>query len=121
MTGAETGGRGRADVRAFYGTDFLSSWPADTTSETLSRTVGQGRVVEELVMRFTHDREMRFMAPGVPPTERPSELPVVVVLGTEGGRVRYAHIYWDQATLLVQLALIDPTALPVTGAEQARG
>lgn len=116
-----TGGLGRAEVRAFYGADFLSCWPQDTGSETLSRTVGQGRVVEEMVMRFTHEREMRFMLPGVPATGRPVEVPVVVVLGTEDGRVGYEHIYWDQATLLVQLGLIDPATLPVTGVEQARG
>jgi carboxymethylenebutenolidase len=116
-----TGGRGREEVSAFYGTHFLHAWPADTRSESLSRTVGQGRVVEEMVMRFTHDIEMPFMLPGVPPTGRPVELAVVVVLGSEDGRVSYEHIYWDQATLLVQLGLVSPEALPVTGAEQARG
>ena len=72
-------------------------------------------------MRFTHEREMRFMLPGVPATGRPVEVPGWVVLGTEDGRVGYEHIYWDQATLLVQLGLIDPATLPVTGVEQARG
>jgi hypothetical protein len=30
------------------------------------------------------------------------------------------HIYWDQASVLVQLGLLDPDGLPIAGAETAR-
>jgi carboxymethylenebutenolidase len=77
-------------------------------------------VVDELIMSFTHDVAMDAILPGVPPTGRAVELPVAVVCGTEGGKVAYERIYWDQATALVRIGLLDPKGLPVTGAEQAR-
>jgi carboxymethylenebutenolidase len=114
------GGHSRDAVRAFYGAHFIGQWPADTRIERLARTVGQGRLVDELILSFTHDIVMDTFLPGVPPTGRPVELPVVVVVGAEGGKVAYERIYWDQASLLAQVGLLHPAALPVTGAEQAR-
>ena len=70
----------------------------------MSRTVGQHQVVDELIVSFTHDREMRVYLPGVVPTGRKVVLPHVVVMGFgEGGRVAHEHIYWDQASLLCRL------------------
>ena len=86
----------------------------------VSRTVGQGRVIDELIASFTHDREMPALLPGVAPTGRKVVLPHVVVMGIVDGKVAYEHIYWDQGSLLAQVGLIDPAQLPVTGAEQAR-
>ena len=37
----------------------------------------------------------------------------------EDGKVSYEHIYWDQASVLVQLGLLNPAGLPVAGVEQA--
>jgi carboxymethylenebutenolidase len=115
-----TGGHGREDVRAFYSKWFIGRWPDDTEVTQVSRTVGQGRVIDELIVSFTHDREMPALLPGVPATGRKVTLAHVVVMGFTDGKVAYEHIYWDQASLLVQVGLIDPTRLPVTGAEQAR-
>jgi carboxymethylenebutenolidase len=115
-----TGGYGREAVRRFYAEHFIGRWPADTRITPVSRTAGQGRVVDELIMSFTHDVEMPAILPGVAPTGRRVELPVVVVVGSEGGKIAYEHIYWDQASVLVQIGLLDPKSLPVTGAEQAR-
>ena len=71
-------------------------------------------------MSFTHDVEMDFMLPGVVPSGRPVELPVAAVVGVADGRVTHEHIYWDQATILVQVGALDPAGLPMTGGEQAR-
>ena len=114
-----TGGIGRAEVRRFYQQIFIGHWPADTTMERISRTVGTDQVVDELVLSFTHDIVMSHMLPGVPPTGRPVRLAVCVVAGFRGGKLTHEHIYWDQAGLLVQVGLLDPAGLPVTGAEQA--
>jgi carboxymethylenebutenolidase len=92
----------------------------DTRIEVISRTVGADRVVDELVIGFTHDLVMDTFLPGVPPSGKRVELPLVVVVGFGGGKVASEHIYWDQASLLVQIGLLDPDGLPVTGAEQAR-
>ena len=115
-----TGGTGRGEVERFYRDHFVGHWPADVQVKPVSRTVGRNRVVDELIVSFTHDREMRVYLPGVAPTGRKVVLPHVVVMGfDEAGRVAYEHIYWDQGTLLVQVGLLDPARLPVAGAEQA--
>lgn len=69
-------------------------------------------------MTFTHDRELEIMLPGIPPTGRRISVGVVVVVGFQDGKVSHEHIYWDQAAVLVQAGLLDPTTLPVVGAEQ---
>lgn len=115
-----TGGYGRDEVRHFYTNWFVGRWPADTEVTPVSRTVGQGRVIDELIVSFTHDREMPAILPGIAPTGRKVTLAHVVVMGIVDGKVTYEHIYWDQASLLVQVGLIDPTKLPVIGADQAR-
>ena len=114
-----TGGHGRDEVRAFYATWFVGRWPADTEVTQISRTVGQGRVIDELIITFTHDIEMPALLPGIAPTGRKVALAHVVLMGIVDGKVAYEHIYWDQASLLVQVGLLDPTTLPVSGAEQA--
>ena len=81
--------------------------------------LGDDQVVDELVLSFTHDIEMDQLLPGVAPTGKPVRLPFCVVVKFEGGKVAHEHIYWDQASLLVQIGLLDPAGLPVTGAEQA--
>jgi carboxymethylenebutenolidase len=115
------GGTGRKQVESFYRDYFVGHWPADVDVKPVSRTVGERRVVDELIVSFTHDREMKVYLPGVAPTGRKVVLPHVVVMGfDEMGRVAYEHIYWDQATLLVQVGLLDPNLLPVSDAAQAR-
>ena len=116
-----TGGTGRKEVESFYRDYFVGHWPADVEVKSISRTVDKSRVVDELIVSFTHDREMKVLLPGVAPTGRKVVLPNVVVMGfDDDGKVAYEHIYWDQASLLTQIGLLDPKALPVTGAEQAR-
>jgi carboxymethylenebutenolidase len=106
-------------VRDFYASYFVGHWPRDTEINRLSRTVDEERVVDELVISFTHDVSMPAILPGVAPTGRHVVLPFVVVVGFEDGKVAYEHIYWDQASMLVQIGMLDPAGLPVSGAEQA--
>jgi carboxymethylenebutenolidase len=114
-----TGGVGAEGVRTFYGDHFIGKWPADIEIQPVSRTVGESQVVDELVLSFTHDIEMPQLLPGIAPTGRRVRLAFCVVVGFQDGKVAHEHIYWDQASLLVQVGLLDQTALPVTGAEQA--
>jgi carboxymethylenebutenolidase len=116
------GGVSAAGVADFYGKYFIGHWPADTTITPVCRTVGTDRVVDEMVMSFTHDIPMPTFLPGVAPTGRAVLLPVVVVMGFEADsrKVAYERIYWDQASLLVQVGLLDESLLPVTGVAQAR-
>jgi carboxymethylenebutenolidase len=115
-----TGGRGTAEMIEFYGKHFIPKMPADTTLRLMSRTIGDDRVVDEFVFSFTHDVEMDCMLPGIAPTGRTVEIPMVVVVQFECEKIACERIYWDQASVLVQLGLLDPRRLPVTGVEQAR-
>ena len=110
-----TGGRGRDEMIEFYGRHFIPQMPADTTLRLLARTVGRDRLIDEFVFSFTHDVEMDWMLPGVPPTGRKVEVPMVVVVQFEGDKIACERIYWDQASVLVQLGLLDPSGLPVVG------
>jgi carboxymethylenebutenolidase len=112
------GARGRAEPHDFYANHFLSQIPPDLEMVTVSRTIGQGRVVDELVGRFTHSIVMDWILPGIPPTGRRVELPFVVIVQFDADKVAHEHLYWDQASVLVQVGLLD-RALPVRGGEIA--
>jgi carboxymethylenebutenolidase len=112
------GGRGRVELHDFYANHFLNQIPPDIEVVTFSRTIGQGRVVDESVMRFTHSIRMDWLLPGIAPTGKRVEIPFVVIVQFEGDKVAHEHVYWDQASVLVQLGLLDRT-LPVLGGETA--
>ena len=113
-----TGGNGLDAVRQFYDTWFIGKWPSDTMVTPLARTIGETGLVDEVIISFTHDIEMPALLPGIAPTGRKVTIPFVVAVGFEGDKISYERIYWDQASMLVQLGLLDKAALPVTGAEQ---
>jgi carboxymethylenebutenolidase len=102
-----TGGVGYASVYDLYKNHFIGKMPADTKVLRISRTVGKDQVVDELILISTHDREIDFIPPGVPPTGRYVELPHVVIMNFKDGKMSHEHIYWDQASLLVQVSLIQ--------------
>lgn len=114
-----TGGHGHDAVRRFYDTWFIGHWPDDLEVRQVSRTAGETQVVDEVILSFTHDREMPALLPGIEPTGRKVVIPFVVVAGFEGDKITFERIYWDQASLLVQVGALDTGSLPVTGAEQA--
>jgi carboxymethylenebutenolidase len=115
-----TGGSGKIELREFYATHFIPRMPPDLEMTPVSRTIGSDQLVEELVLKFTHTIEMDWMLPGIAPTGRRVEVAFCVVVRFRDGKVAHEHIYWDQATVLAQLGLIDPEALPVAGVEAAR-
>lgn len=114
------GGQGTEGVRTFYANRLIGQFfPPDVTFETISRTYSEERLIDELIISFTHTTKMDWMLPEVEPTGKKVEVVFVVIVGIEDGKVSYEHIIWDQANVLVQLGLIDPTGLPVTGAGAA--
>jgi carboxymethylenebutenolidase len=114
-----TGGVGSEQLREFYSRHFIPKMPPDTTIVPVSRTIGADRLVDEMIFRFTHTIEMDWMLPGIAPTGRTVEVPLVVIVHFRDGKLAHEHIYWDQASVLVQLGLLDPATLPVAGAESA--
>lgn len=115
-----TGGVGREELRRFYAERFIPKMPPDTRMIAVSRTVGSDRLVDEMVFEFTHTIGMDWMLPGVAPTGRKVAIPLVVIVHFREGKLAHEHIYWDQASVLAQVGLIDASNLPVAGAETAR-
>jgi carboxymethylenebutenolidase len=115
-----TGGQGKNALRTFYGRDFITKMPPDTTLTPVSRTVGDNQLVDEMIFSFTHTEEMPWMLPGVPPTNRRVEIPLVAIVRFRGDKVAHEHIYWDQASVLKQIGLLTDPGLPVFGGETAR-
>jgi carboxymethylenebutenolidase len=114
-----TGGVGHDQLKRFYKYHFIGANPPDTQLVPVSRTVGADQIVDEMLFTFTHTSEVDWMLPGVAPTGRRVEIPLVAIVRFEGGRVAHEHIYWDQASVLVQIGKLDPTGLPVAGVETA--
>jgi carboxymethylenebutenolidase len=115
-----TGGVGYEQLKRFYAHYFIPVNPADFRLIPISRTVGSDTIVDEFIVCFTHTTEMDWLLPGVPPTGRAVEIPTVAIVKFEGDKVAHEHIYWDQASVLVQIGLLDPRGLPVAGADTAR-
>lgn len=114
------GGQGPGGVRTFYANRLIGQFfPPDVKFETISRTYTSERLIDELIISFTHTTKIDWMLPGVEPTGKPVEVVFVVIVGIENDKVSYEHILWDQANVLVQIGLIDAAGLPVTGAGAA--
>ncbi len=115
-----TGGVGRDELREFYSKRFIPQMPPDTEMTPVSRTIGEDQLVDEMVFKFTHSIRMDWMLPGVAPTGKRVEVPLVAIVRFRGRKLAHEHIYWDQASVLAQIGLIDAATLPVAGVESAR-
>jgi len=115
-----TGGVGHDELKRFYKYHFIGVNPPDFRLTPISRTIGADRIVDEFVVHFTHTTEIDWMLPGIPPTGREVSVPTVAVVQFEGDKLVHEHIYWDQASVLVQIGKLDPTGIPVAGSETAR-
>ena len=114
-----TGGVGHDLLKRFYKHHFIPTTPADTKLIPISRTIGADRLVDEMLFCFTHDIEIDWMLPGIAPTGKYVEIPLVAIVNFRGDKLYHEHIYWDQASVLVQIGKLDPKGLPVAGVETA--
>jgi carboxymethylenebutenolidase len=115
-----TGGVGYTELKRFYRHHFVHANPPDTTIIPVSRTIGATQIVDETLFCFTHTTEIDWMLPGIAPTGKRVEIPLLAVVKFRGDKLYHEHIYWDQASVLVQIGLLDPRGLPTTGADTAR-
>ena len=115
-----TGGVGREELHEFYSKRFIPQMPPDTEMTPVSRTIGEDQIVDEMIFKFTHTIPMDWILPGIPPTGKRVEVPLVAIVRFREGKLAHEHIYWDQASVLVQIGLLDPAKLPVAGVESAR-
>ncbi|MBE8968554.1 nuclear transport factor 2 family protein [Nostocales cyanobacterium LEGE 12452] len=115
-----TGGVGKPALREFYSKYLIPQMPPDTELTLISRTIGTDQLVDEMMAKFTHTVWMEWILPGVAPTGKRVEVPVVAIVQFRDGKLAHEHIYWDQASVLVQVGLLDPGTLPVVGVDSAR-
>jgi carboxymethylenebutenolidase len=115
-----TGGSGQEELREFYSKRFIPRMPPDTEMTPVSQTIGENQIVDEMIFKFTHTISMDWMLPGIPPTGKRVEVPLVAIVRFRDGKLAHEHIYWDQASVLVQIGLLDPARLPVVGIESAK-
>lgn len=123
-----TGAHGTAALSSFYAAHFHH--PPSLALTLLSRTLTPNRVVDELHLRFKHTHPAPWILPGVAPTGKKVEVLVVSIVALSAGKLAHEHVYWDQASVLVQVGLLDPDVvpagfdgckrLPVVGKEAAR-
>ncbi len=114
-----TGGVGHKLLAHFYQNHFVNSNPPDTSLVPISRTVGATQIVDEMLFCFTHTCEVPWMLPGIAPTGKRVEIPLIAIVKFRGDKLYHEHIYWDQASVLVQIGKLDPKGLPVAGVETA--
>jgi carboxymethylenebutenolidase len=115
-----TGGVGKPALREFYSKYFIPQMPPDMELTPISRTIGTDQLVDEMVAKFTHTVWMEWILPGVAPTGKRVEVPVVAIVQFRDGKLAHEHLYWDQASVLVQVGLLDPGTLPVVGIDSVR-
>lgn len=114
------GGYGKEGVRNFYANHLVGKFfPPDVDMHRVSLTIGTNQIVEELVISFTHSQKIDWMLPGILPTQKAVKIALVVIVGFNSGKISHEHIYWDQASVLVQLGLLNPENLPVGGLDSA--
>ncbi|HWC37802.1 MAG TPA: nuclear transport factor 2 family protein [Acidimicrobiales bacterium] len=113
-----TGATGREPLRKFYREVFIPQVPPDTSLNLLSRTVASDRLIDEFILEFTHTVQIDWLIPGVAPTGQRVAVPHVAVIAFDGDKIASEHIYWDQASVLAQLGIID-LSLPILGGDQS--
>jgi carboxymethylenebutenolidase len=102
-----TGGTGKDALRRFYRDDFIPSWPDDLEMVPVNRIIGQGQIVDELRLTFTHSKPMPWFLPNVAPTLRTVIVDVVVIAQFRGDKLACERIYWDHANVLRQVGLLN--------------
>ena len=115
-----SGGVGKENLRHYYADVFIPGIPADTTTEPIARSVGDSLLVDEFIIRMTHDQDVPFLLPGLAPTGITVQVPTVVIVKFRGDLMESERLYWDQAAVLSQLGLIDPS-LPFAEATEITG
>ena len=86
------GGHGKKELLAFYSQNFIPVMPPDTAITPVSRTVGENQLVDEMIFSFTHSQPIPWMPPGVEPTNRKVQIPLVAIVGFRDDKLVHEHI-----------------------------
>lgn len=108
-----SGASGRDALRAYYADVFIPGQPPDTELDLIARSIGDDVLVDECIMRLTHDREVPQLLPGVAPTGVSLEVAFVVIVKFRDSLMLSETLYWDQAQVLRQAGLLSAATLPL--------
>lgn len=114
-----SGGDDEKGVRTFY-TTMLGQLPNDMKWIPISRTIGDDKIVLESILTFTHDIQVDWLLPGIAPTGKALEIPMVLIFSFENNKIKSERIYWDLASTLKQMGLLQSDTLPIVGVESAK-
>ena len=103
----QSGGRGKAELKPYYRDVFIPSLPDELEHTVTNRVVTDDYLVEEARIRFVHTKRMDWFLPGVPPTGKPIEVDLVIVVEFRDGKMAAERIYWDHATVLRQVGRLS--------------
>ncbi|KAJ5815354.1 hypothetical protein N7474_007131 [Penicillium riverlandense] len=84
----------------------------DAIHSRLAWSLGAGQIVDEVQVSFRHIAEIPWLLPGVAPTDRDVQMVIVVVVSFCAGSIASQKVYWDQASVLVQVGLLDGGLVP---------
>ena len=98
-----SGGRGKAELRAYYRDMFIPSIPSEWEHTLANRVLTDDTIVEEAKVRLTHSKQMDWFLPGIPPTNKAIEMELVIFIEFRDGKMAAERIYWDHAVVLRQI------------------
>ena len=114
-----SGREGVVGVREFY-RRLMEQLPQDFKLAPITRTIGNDRIATEYILTFTHDVTIDWLLPGLAPTGRRVETPMVVIFTFKNDKLESERLYWDQASMLMQLGLLKPDVLPIVGSQNVK-
>jgi len=98
-----SGGKGKTELRSYYRDMFIPSIPSEWEHTVTNRVMTEDTIVEEAKVHFVHTKRMDWFLPGIPPTNKPIEMELVIVIQFRNGKMAAERIYWDQAAVLQQI------------------
>ncbi len=102
-----SGGKGKAELKPYYRDMFIPSIPPEWEHTVTNRIVTDNYLVEEATVRLVHTKQMDWFLPGVPPTGKPIEVELVILIRFRDGKMAAERIYWDQAAVLRQIGRLE--------------
>ena len=99
----QSGGKGKAELRPYYRDMFIPSIPEQWEHTVTNRIMTDNAIVEEAKVRIVHSKQMDWFLPGIPPTNKPIEMDLVIIIEFRDGKMAAERIYWDHAAVLRQI------------------
>ncbi len=101
------GAKSSSDTARFFSNFNKANLPDDFKVSLVSRTVSANRIIDEIIISFTHSKPVPFLIPNISPTFKPVKFIAIVICEFKANKLSFERIYYDLAVILSQLDLID--------------